>query len=746
MKKLMVVGTVLMALCSVQAAFPVKSAYRPSDDARARELLAKMTLDEKIGQLTQISGADQLGALAQDMSGDTPDDKVLDAIQKGLCGSILGCRGVEGYNKMQKAAMSSRLGIPLTIGHDMIHGAITDYPIPLALSCAWDTNLWGRVASAIAPETLMKGANWAFSPMLDLSRDARWGRIAESPGQDPLLGYLFGYYWTHGLQGDDMSVNNRIAASAKHFVGYGAAQGGRDYNWVEMSESTLRNSYLPGFRGAVAAGLATIMPAFHSWNDVPCSMNRYLLTDVLRGELGFTGFTISDYEAVWEMREGRHGTCANDAEMAAAGVNGGMDVEMLGGTYARGIRTALKMGILSEAAIDTAVLNSLRIKFAMGLFEHPYIDAEALKKSIDFAANRRLAREAAQKSALVLKSEGGVLPPKKSSKPLLLGESATLVGEMHGMWSTWDDSNLENATLLEGLKADQCDVTYVKGWKLGDKSEYEREAVQKAAANCDVIIACLGEVCGMTGENRSRANINLPGEQLAILKDLKALGKPLVVVLFNGRPMAIPELAEAADALVEAWQPGGCGGWGIADVLTGAVEPLGRLTTDFPHLSGECPKFYNCPKTGRSQADEVAKGEKGAQWLTRYLDAPIRSLFPFGYGLTYTTFAYAKETVKVEPNQVVFTVQVTNTGKRRGTELVQVYTRDRVAKIVRPRRELKAFERITLNPGESAMVKLVVPREDLGYWMDKTYVPGEGAFYGWIAPDSDSGRCLDFTL
>lgn len=740
----------LLCLSSALFAVLVANAYpkTPAVDVRVEELLAKMTLDEKLGQLIQVGGSDEAGIPAsQDLSKAEVGKRFYEMIEKGAYGSLIGCRGVKYFNEAQAAALKSRLGIPLLIGHDMIHGCITDYPIPLGISAAWDTNLWFRCASAIGPETWLKGANWSFAPMLDISRDARWGRIAESPGQDPYLAELYGYWWTKGLQGDDMSKDYHIAACAKHFVGYGAAEGGRDYNRVEMSDSTLRNVYLPSFRGAIAAGLATVMPAFHTFNDVPCSQNRYLLSDILRGELGFQGFTISDYDAVWETREGRHGCGADDAEMAEKALNAGMDMEMLGGTYRRGLKAAIADGRVSMKTVDEAVRRILRVKIALGLFEHPLIDEADLRKHIDFAANRRLAREAARKSTVLLKNEKGILPLAKGLKLAIVGEFGGNTNEMHGMWSTYVDDNLENPTLRDGFAANGFDVKWTSCWGMDMRGKLDAEALKAAIADCDVVIGCFGEACWMNGENKSRSDITLPGEQGKAIPIIKASGKPFVAVLFNGRPMAIPELAEACDALVEAWNPGGCGGWGVADVMCGVAEPTGRLTVDFPRVTGECPKYYNRTKTGRSQPDEVDGLDQTEQeWLTRYLDTPEQSLFPFGFGLAYTTFSYANEKVEAKDGVFVFTADITNTGKRIGTETVQLYIRDTVAQISRPRRELKRFAKVTLKPGETNTVRFELRPNDLGYFCGREWKVEKGRFVAWIASDSDSGKPLPFVM
>lgn len=718
----------------IQAEVWLKTLFGNLDvERRITELLSRMTLEEKIGQLSQTNGGNPSGAQSEDMSEAPLDPAFLAELAAGRYGSLLGKRGAKNYNILQEAAMSGRLGIPLLVGHDMIHSSRTCFPIPLALSCAFDDDLWERIGAAIAVESLTVGCNWTFTPMIDVARDARWGRIAESAGSDPLVTSRFGVAMVRGLQGDDLADGRHIAACAKHYVAYGAPLGGRDYNAVELSDATLRDIYLPPFRAAVAAGVATVMPAFHSFNDVPCSMNSYLLRDILRGEMGFKGMTISDWEAVGELVP--HGVATPGADAAAKALNAGMDMEMVSTHYADGLAEAVASGIVREETLDAAVRNVLRLKFRMGLFDHPTIDAPALEKTIDFAAHRALAREAAAKSCVLLKN-GGVLP-LKAPRVALLGDIAVNFRQMQGTWSTFDFSNTTNDTLLAGLLADGVSVSYTEAYTLTGR--VDRAAIERACAEADAVIACFGDYLEKTGESNSSARIELPGEQLAVVDAVKACGKPLVAVVFGGRPLAIPELAEKADAIVMAWNPGGAGGWGVADVLTGAAEPYGRLTTDFPNATGECPKFYNRTTTGRHHVP-------GARWTTRYNDVPFSSVYPFGYGLAYTTFEYGGERVAVDGAEVVFSADITNTGSRGGSELVQVYTRDVLARTVRPRRELKGYQRVELAPGETKRVEIRVPVATLGYTVDKVYRVEPGEFEAWIAPDSDRGRKLIFTL
>lgn len=735
----------MLAAVAVSAiAFATQTAFAAGADVenRVNELLAKMTLEEKIGQLIQIGGAPE-GAIAglesQDLSKASPDERLLAMVRTGKIGSLIGSRGVQKYNDLQRAAMSGRLGIPLLIGHDMIHSAKTCYPIPLALSCAFDEDLWERIGAAMAPESLLQGCNWTFTPMVDVALDARWGRIAEGGGSDPLVTSIFGAAMVRGLQGKDMADGYHIAACSKHFVAYGAAMGGRDYNTVEMSNDTLHDVYLPPFKAAVDAGVATVMPAFHSYNGVPCSISRYLLTDILRGELGFDGMTISDYDAISECTLSGHGVATEGADAAAKALYAGMDMEMVSSNYANGLAKAISSNLVKMETLDNAVKNVLRVKFRLGLFDHPEIDQAAVEKKVDLAANITLAREAAQKSTVLLKNDG-VLPLKKDIKIAVVGDLADDLEEMFGTWSTTGISNSKNTKLIDGFKVDGANAKYTMCYKMNGK--LDEKALRDAAAEADVVVAAFGEYSGECGENNAKVCIELNPVQLQVIDILSSTKKPFVAVVFGGRPLAMPKLAEKANAVVLAWSPGGAGGWGVADVLLGEVEPWGRLTTDFPNASGECPKFYSRMMTGRPNGTF----SQGARWATRYRDAPDKSVWPFGFGLAYTTFAYANESARVEGDKVVFTAEVKNTGARKGTELVQVYVRDILAQTVRPRRQLKGFKRVAIEPGETKKVEIEVPVASLGYTLNGKYIVEPGDFEAWIAPNSDAGRKIAFEL
>lgn len=707
-------------------------------ESRVEEVLSRLTFEQKVGQLWQCLGKDMVEPASGDMSGETLKESFLADIRAGRYGSVIGKRGVANYNRIQRAAMEG-VGIPLLIGNDMIHSVRTCYPIPLALACSWDEDLWRRIGEAMAAESLLEGCNWTFTPMIDVAFDARWGRIAEGGGSEPLVTGLMGAALVRGLQGADMADGLHIAACAKHYVGYGASLGGRDYNAVEMADSTLRNVYLPPFKMAVEAGVATVMPAFHSFNGVPCSASKYLLRDILRGELGFDGMTISDWAAVKELVN--HGVAADGADAAESAINAGMDMEMVTPCYAENLARLVKSGRVSMKTVDDAVRNVLRVKFRLGLFDHPEIDEAKVSAVVDPAENRALAREAARKSTVLLKNEGGVLPLGKGAKVALVGDIAANAWQMMGCWNTKDMSNFENATLLDGLKADGIDVEYSKAYTL--RGRVDTEELEKALAKADIVVAAFGDYWENSGEGNSSAKIELPGEQLKVAQTIKARGRKLVAVVFGGRPMAFPEIAELADAIVMAWNPGGSGGWGVADVITGIAEPYGRLTVDMPSASGVCPQFYSRTTTGRP-ATFSRKHPFGRRFTSCYNDASLKAVYPFGYGLTYSTVAYSNEAVRVEGDTAVFSVDVSNTGSRDASELVQVYVHADKASIARPRRELKGFSRVALSPGETAHVEIRVAVKSLGFFCDGGRFELPESFTAWIAPDSDSGRPLQF--
>ena len=680
-------------------------------------LIARMTVEEKVGQLVQV-GASKVLAFDPAKKNDVD---FTGPISRGEVGALLFCADARQYNAAQKAAQASRLKIPLLVGIDAVHGCDTVYPIPLAEACSWDEDLWRRTAEATALECRLNGFNWTFAPMIDIARDARWGRIAESAGADPLVASRFAAAKVRGFQGENPADGRHVLACPKHFAAYGMAEGGRDYNLVEVSDATLRDVILPPFRAAFDAGAVTVMSGFHTVNGEPCSTSRALLTDVLRGEMGFTGFVVSDCNAIHQCGPRMHGVAADDADAAVQALVAGVDMDMNSDVYRKTLVESVKKGLVPQVTLDAAVRRILLAKRALGLFENPYVDLDAAKRAVDVKANLALAREAAGKSVVLLKNEGGLLPLKAGTKVALVGDLARNRDEMSGCWYAFY-RHTENATLEEGLKADGVTV-------VGSEDE------------ADVIIGAFGESRSSNGENNSRASLALPPEQLQEVRRLKASGKPFVAVLFNGRPLAVPELAEAADALVEAWNPGSCAGWGLADVITGAVNPSAKLVVDFPHATGESPAYYATPPTGRP-------GDPKKRWSTRYIDAPSpsRMLFPFGFGISYTTFAYANESIRREGDALVLEADITNTGKVSGREIVQAYTHLVVGRTSRPRRELKGFAAVTLAPGETCRVSIRVPLSALSYHVGKTKVAATGEIEAWIAPDSVSGRKISMTL
>ena len=710
-------------------------------DAEIEKLIGEMTLEEKVGQLVQLGSAGKEGGpLSQDATGVALPADVAEMVRKGEVGSLIGACGVTNFNAFQRIAMNeARVKIPLMVGHDMIHGVMTQAPIPLALSCAWDEKTWQDCGRLIAVESPAKGCNWTFTPMVDMCRDPRWGRIAEGPGQDPYLGGKMGAAMVKGIQSKAGALP--VAACLKHFAAYGGAEAGRDYNTVEMSESTFRNVYLPPFKAGVEAGALTVMPAFNTLNGVPCSVNKWLLTDILRDHLAFKGFTISDWCGVSECELDHHGMAETHAGLVELAMDAGMDQDMMAGLYRKELVQLVKDGKVPMAQVDRSVRNILQVKNALGLWENPYIDEAKLKAQIDLAAHARQARAIAAKCCVLLKNEKDTLPLKPGVKVALVGPGAEDCDSLSGTWSAYIENKFE-MTLPEGLRGAGVTFTYTPGYDW-QKGRADAKALKAAAKEADVVVALFGQKGTDSGEGWSVLDITLPKVQLEALNVLKRTKKPLVAVLINGRPLAIPELAEKADAILEAWCPGTSAGGAIADVLTGKVNPEGRLTTEFPVSVGQLPLYYNRLRTGRPS-------EVSAPYCSCYRDGPHQALYPFGYGLGYATFAYANELVKVEGEgegrKVVLSCDVTNTGKVAGVETVQAYTRQMVGVESRPIRELRGWQKVALAPGETKHVTIEVPVAQLGYWSKDRLVPAAGPMRAWITRDSASGKTLEFRL
>jgi beta-glucosidase len=724
---------------------------------RVDDLLKRMTLDEKIGQLWQINY-------------DTNADKTFaEKLKRGAIGSFLDSSAlIENpvmRNKLQHIAVEqSRLGIPLILGHDVIHGFRTVFPIPLAEACAWEPVLFERTQTIAAREAAAAGIDWTFAPMVDLARDPRWGRIAEGFGEDPWLGALAAAASVRGFQGTNVADPDHVVACLKHFAGYGAAEGGRDYNTTEISEFTLRNFYLPQFKAGLDAGALTVMSAFNDLSRMPASGNRHTLTEILRGEWHFPGYVISDWAAVGELVD--HGVAANDADAARLGLTSGVDMEMVSTTYPDTLAQQIKTGKISEKVLDEAVRRVLTVKFEKGLFDHPYADETRCRTAFLRPDAIALAREAAAKSCVLLKNENGVLPISKETKTIaLIGPFAEDAEELAGPWSSRGHAD-DIVSLAAGIRAKLSAVTQltvVRGCSIiepdsgkprrhiADSTKItERPTVASEIADAiavaraaDVVVMALGEPRNWSGEDGSRSTLSLSGRQQELFGAVAATGKPVIVILFSGRPLAVPEIQNKAAAILEAWFPGVQGGNGVADVLFGDVNPAGRLTTTFPNSVGQVPVYYNHFSTGRPGTGEY-KGN--------YADGPTAPLYPFGFGLTYTKFDYGKvrlDSPMVKPaGKLVAHLMLTNTGSRAGTETVQLYIRAIAASAgTRPVHELKGFQKILLQPGESRDVTFNLSADDLGYYDTRgNWLVEPGKYQLWLAKDSASGQPAGFEL
>ena len=706
---------------------PTSHGQRPRDvEQRVNALLAQMTLEEKLGQLQQLDG---------EGNGNFRPEH-LDLIRKGLLGSTLNVRGAQRTNQVQRVAMTeSRLKIPVLFGFDVIHGYRTIFPIPLGEASSWDPTLAERSAAVAAQEANNVGLRWTFAPMVDIARDPRWGRISEGSGEDPFLGAAFARARVHGFQGNDYGASDKVLACAKHFVAYGAAEGGRDYNTVDLSENTLREIYLPPFKAAVDAGVGTLMSSFNSINGVPASADAFTLTKVLRDEWKFDGFVVSDYTSVRELIN--HGIAANEEQAAAAALNAGVDMEMVSRSYNQFGPKLLKENKLSNATIDEAVRRILRVKFRLGLFDRPYTDEAREPTSLLRPDSIRLAREIAGRSMVLLKNDRETLPLNKNAGSIaVIGPLADDRRAPLGWWA--GDGKEENTiTPLAGIKAKvsaQTRVSYAKGCDvLGDSTAGFQEAVDLAKAS-DVAIVFVGETHDMVGEAASFSTLDLPGRQLELVQAIHATGKPTVVVLVNGRPLSVSWIAGNVPAILESWMGGSQAGNAIADILFGDVNPGAKLPVTVPRTVGQVPIYYNHMNTGRPP-------EAQNRYTSKYFDVPWTPLYPFGYGLSYTTFKISNlqlSTTRISANgKLTVSAEVENTGKRAGDEVVQLYIRDVVATMTRPVKELKGFQRVSLQPGEKRRVEFVLGPEHLGFWnREMRYVVEPGEFQVMVGDNS----------
>ena len=696
-------------------------------EARVDALLEHMTLAEKVGQLVQVD----LASLP-DLDG---------AVRAGGVGSLLSVTDLPAINRLQRLAVEeSRLGIPLLVGNDVIHGYRTIFPIPLAEACTWDPALLERAARVAAAEAAVYGTSWIFAPMVDVARDPRWGRIAEGAGEDAFLGAALARARVRGFQAGDLPGGRRIAACPKHYVAYGAAEGGRDYNSTDPSERTLREVYLPPFRAAFDAGAGSVMSAFNDIGGVPATANAFTLRTVLRDEWQWPGVVLSDYTAVAELIP--HGVAADLKDAARLSIRAGLDVDMMSHAFSAYLADLVTEGAVPLDLVDAAVRRVLRLKFRLGLFEQPYTDEALATGAILREDSRGLALEVAQKSMVLLKNDHDLLPLTPGAGRLaLIGPLADNRESLLGCWSGQGRPD-DVESILDGLRAhvgEDGALSYVPGCAI-EGGDADFSSAVAAAESADVVIATLGESAAMSGEAHSRAELGLPGRQQALLDALHATGKPIILVLVTGRPLVIREAVGQARAALLAWHGGIRAGQAVADILFGVAAPSGKLTASFPWATGQIPVYYAHKRTGRP-IEGAGTTQFEEAFKSSYLDAPNAPLFPFGYGLSYTTFAYTdlvvEHPVLGPEDTLVVSATVTNTGARAGEEVAQLYVHDEVASTTRPVRELAGFRRLALQPGESQTVRFEVPVRDLGaVGLDMRRAVEPGAFTVWIGGDS----------
>ncbi len=709
------------------------------------ELMKKMTVEEKIGQLN-LPGAGDI------VTGQTSNSDIGLKIKAGQVGGLLNIKSVEKIRDVQKVAVEeSRLGIPLIFGMDVIHGYQTTFPIPLGLASSFDLELIEQSARVAAIEASADGICWTFSPMVDIARDPRWGRIAEGAGEDAYLGSRVAEAYVRGYQGGDLSKNNTILACVKHYALYGAAEAGRDYNTTDMSRIRMYNEYLPPYHAAVMAGAGSVMTSFNEVDGIPATGNRWLMTDVLRDQWGFNGFVVTDFTAINEMVA--HGM-GNLQTVSALALKAGVDMDMVGEGFLTTLKASLDEGKVTEAEIDQACRRILEAKYKLGLFEDPYryCDPERARKDIATEEHSRIARETAAQTFVLLKNEDQLLPLEKKGKIALVGPLADSRFNMAGMWSVAVNHD-ESITVLEGFKAavgDRAEIRYAKGSNIVDDKDLDlwistwgiptidtvktadqlrKEAVAVASA-CDVIVAVMGEAAEMSGESSCRSDLSLPGSQRQLLEALLKTGKSVVLVLFTGRPLTLTWEQEHIPAILNVWFGGTESGHAIADVVFGAVNPSGKLPVTFPRSVGQIPIFYNHKNTGRP----LGEGEWYQKYRSNYLDVVNEPLYPFGFGLSYTRFGYGDlvlDKTKLNGDQTLTaSIEITNTGTFDGEEVVQLYIRDMVGSITRPVKELKGFQKVFIKAGESKTVTFKITTEDLKFYnYDLVYdwEPGEFA-------------------
>jgi len=705
------------------------------------KLMERMTLAEKLGQLTMTAAG--YAVTGPVIAGDSTD-----SIRNGTIGSLLNLVGTRPIHEMQRIAVEeSRLGIPLLVGLDVIHGHRTMFPVPLAEAATFDPQVWERTAREAARETAADGLAMTFAPMLDISRDPRWGRTVEGPGEDPWLAAQIARAKIRGFQGDDLASAESVAATAKHFCAYGASTAGRDYAPVDVSERAVRELHLPAFAAAVAAGVAAIMPAFTDIAGIPMTAHKALLRDCLRGELGFDGVLVSDYNAIRELIH--HGVAGDIVEAAVLALKAGVDIDMMAGAYREGLPVALERGLVTTDEIDECVRRVLRLKERLGLFDDPYRRGVTAETPDAIEARRRIARDVGAKTLVLLKNAGDALPMRRSARICVLGPLADAVGEMRGPWAA-AGYHEPSVTVLAGLRAalPNATITHAEGVTIEGHDRTRVAAAAELSSGADIVVLCVGEAADMSGEAASRAYPELPGEQRAlaeaVLERASAANVPVVVVLFCGRPLIVPWLFERADALLVAWFPGREAGHAIADVLTGRVSPSGRTPITWPRANGQIPLFYSQRSGGRPE-------NPADRYTSKYLDVASSPLVPFGFGLTYGRVRYAN--LRVTPTDVTardtvdVSIDVTNDASRAAEETVFLFVRDRVASVARPVLELKGVTKVVLEAGATATARFRLPVTALGFLgldLEPVLEPGEIDIL--VGPDADPARLVSARL
>ena len=759
----------LLILLALLLPLGLQAQKPPQDmDRFLDNLLKRMTLEEKIGQLN-------LPVTGEITTGQAKSSDIATKIKRGEVGGLFNLKGVDKIRDVQRLAVeNSRLGIPLLFGMDVIHGYETIFPIPLGLSCTWDIPAIEESARIAAVEASADGISWTFSPMVDISRDPRWGRVSEGSGEDPFLGALIARAMVRGYQGKDMSRNDEIMACIKHFALYGAAEAGRDYNTVDMSRQRMFNDYMLPYQAGVEAGAGSVMASFNEVEGVPATANKWLMTDVLRGAWGFNGFVVTDFTGISEMIE--HGI-GDLQTVSARAINAGVDMDMVSEGFIGTLKKSVEEGKVSVETVNTACRRILEAKYKLGLFDNPYkyCDLKRPARDIFTKEHRAAARKIAGESFVLLKNEGlsptlaPVLPLSPTGTSAVIGPLANTRSNMPGTWSVAAVLD-KSPSLVEGLTewvGNQGKILYAKGSNLIGDAAYEERATMfgrslnrdnrtdqqlldealKIASQADVIVAALGESSEMSGESSSRTNLNLPDVQHTLLEALLKTGKPVVLVLFTGRPLVLNWEQEHVPAILNVWFGGSEAGPAIGDVLFGAVNPGGKLTMTFPKSVGQIPLYYAHKNTGRP----LKEGKWFEKFRSNYLDVDNDALYPFGYGLSYTTFRFSDITLNRSSigmdNELVASVTVTNTGDRAGSEVVQLYIRDLVGSVTRPVKELKGFEKIYLQPNESRTVRFTIAPEMLKFYnADLKFVAEPGDFDVMIGPDSRNVKTARFTL